>query len=107
MGVREVVRGMGAVLTTHAYVGGSACSVRLTLNLTLTLTLTLTLILTLTLTLSPTLSLACVAGSACSVRLSAGSSMKQSTPRLVSAKTCVVEGSRAASSTHLVRARVT
>ena len=42
---------------------------------------------------------ACVAGSACSVRLSAGSSMKHSTPRLVSAKTCVVEGSRAASST--------
>ena len=61
------MRGMGAVLTTHA----------------------------------------CVAGSACSVRLSAGSSMKHSTPRLVSAKTCVVEGSRAASSTHLVRARVT
>ena len=60
MGVREVVRGMGAVLTTQA----------------------------------------CVAGSACSVRLSAGSSMKHSTPRLVSAKTCVVEGSRAASSTH-------
>ena len=60
MGVREVVRGMGAVLTTRA----------------------------------------CAAGSACSVRLSAGSSMKHSTPRLVSAKTCVVEGSRAASSTH-------
>ena len=34
MGVREVVRGMGAVLTTHACVAGSARSVQLTLTLT-------------------------------------------------------------------------
>ena len=42
----------------------------------------------------------CVDGSPYSVRFKAGSSMKHSTARLIKAKTCVVLGSRAASSTH-------